>query len=172
MSRKRPAAGNAERRRSITDAVPSPHLATLNLPELRRYRQRLSEEEDRVSYWRRLAHARIDVLEAEAGVDGVLTMEQLVRVLGDTGTGNTRTALVSISAAEPLPELPALEEMWVEVDPHDPAQVAGALSRIGAAEQQLTDYRRALHERIDEATGELISRYREEPTLALDILRD
>lgn len=173
LSRKRADSGNAERRRSVSDAVPSPHLADLSLAKLRAYRRHLSEEEDKVSYWRRLAHARIDVLEAEAGSDGSLTIEQLVRVLGDTGAGNRRTALVSISAAEPLPELPVLEEMWVtEVDPQDSAQVGHALARIRAAEKQLTDYRRALHQRIDEATGELISRYRDEPTLALDLLRD
>ncbi|PVG81790.1 hypothetical protein DDE18_16085 [Nocardioides gansuensis] len=173
MSRSRKGAGSAERRRSITDAVPSPHLAELSLDELRAYRRRLTEEEDRVSYWRRLAHARIDVLEAEADTHGTLRMEQLVRVLGDTGAGNTRTALVSISAAEPLPELPVLEEMWVtEIDPDDEEQVADALRRIREAEKQLTDYRRALHERIDEATGELISRYRAQPSLALDLLRD
>jgi hypothetical protein len=172
VSRSRKTTRNAERRRSITDAVPSPHLAGLTLDQLRAYRGRLTEEEDKVSYWRRLAHARIDVLEAEAGGDGTLTMEQLVRVLGDTGAGHTRTALVSISAAEPLPDLPVLEEMWVtEVDPRDEEQVADALRRLREAERQLTDYRRALHERIDEATGELISRYREDPSLALDLLR-
>lgn len=153
--------------------MPSPHLASLSLAELRDYRRRLTEEEDKVSYWRRLAHARIDVLEAEASTDGTLTMEQLVRALGDTGAGRTRTALVRVAAAEPLPELPVLQEMWVaEVDPHDTAQVADALARIRAAEQKLTRYRRALHERIDEATGELISRYREDPTRALDVLGD
>lgn len=173
LSRKRADSGNAERRRSITDAVPSPHLASLSLVQLREYRRRLTEEEDKVSYWRRLAHARIDVLEAEASTDGTLTMEQLVRVLGDTGAGHTRTALVRVAAAEPLPELPALQEMWVaEVDPHDSEQVADAVARIRAAEQKLTQYRRALHERIDEATGELISRYRQDPTLALEVLRD
>lgn len=173
VSRKRPDSGNADRRRSITDAVPSPHLASLSLHELRAYRRQLSEEEDRVSYWRRLAHARIDVLEAEASSQGgTLSLEQLIRVLGDTGAGHTRTALVRIAAAEPLPELPELQEMWVtEVDPSDAEQVAGALARLRSAEEQLTDYRRALHERIDEATGELISRYRVEPTLALDVLR-
>ena len=172
VNRSRKDTGNAERRRSMTDAVPSPHLAGLSLRELRAYRSRLSEEEDKVSYWRRLAHARIDVLEAEASGDGTLTIEQLVRVLGDTGAGRTRTALVSISAAEPLPELPVLQEMWAtEVDPQDHDQVADALRRLREAERQLTAYRRALHQRIDEATGELISRYRDDPTLALDLLR-
>jgi hypothetical protein len=41
---------------------------------------------------------------------------------------------------------------------------------VRTAERQLTTYRRALHERIDEATGELISRYRDDPAQALSIL--
>lgn len=173
MSTQRSEMGSGERRRSITDAAPVPHLAGQKLQALRAYRRRLAEEEERVSYWRRLAHARIDVLEAGAGIEGTLSMEQLIRVLGDTGAGNSRTALLSISPAEPLPELPALKEIWArEVDPHDAAQVADALSWIRAAERQLTDYRRALHERIDDATAELISRYREEPALALEVLRE
>ena len=171
MARSRNSRGDGERRRAISDAVPSPHLSDLSLTELRAYRNQLTQEEDKVSYWRRLAHARMDVLDAEAHTDGSLSIEDLVRVLGDTGSGQTRTALVNASAAEPLPELPALEEMWVtEVDPHDPEQVAEALDRLRAAEHQLTEYRQALHERIDEATGELISRYREEPTRALGVL--
>ena len=76
----------------------------LTLDELRVYRRRLAHEEERVSYWRRLLHARIDVLEAQAHQERALTTEELVRVLGDTGTGRGRTALVSVHAADPLPE--------------------------------------------------------------------
>ena len=85
-------------------------LATLDLPELREYRHRLEAEEDRVSYWRRLVHARLDLLAAEQASDHALTLRDLVRVLGDTGTGQTRQALVRVRAAEPLPELPELTE--------------------------------------------------------------
>lgn len=159
------------RRRTVLHAVPSQHLAGLSIEELRRYRQGLTQEEDRVSYWRRLAHARIDVLEAEAHAEGTLSFDQLVRVLGDTGSGHSRRALIRVKAAEPLPDLPELADMWVtDVDPHDPEQVADALERVRRAEHQLTAYRRALHERIDEATAELISRYRADPALALDVL--
>ena len=164
--------GGGNRRRTITDAVPSPHLADITLAELRKYRQQLMDEEDRVSYWRRLAHARIDLLEVEAQTEGPVSLEALVRVLGDTGSGRTRTALVGVRAAEPLPELPALTEMWVtEVDPHDQQKVAEALERLRAAERQLTEYRRALHARIDEASGELIVRYRDNPSSALIALQ-
>ena len=146
-------------------------LASLELPALRDYRQRLEAEEDRVSYWRRVVHARLDLLAAESASDHALTLPHLIRVLGDTGTGRTRQALVSVRAAEPLPELPELTEMWAtDIDPQDGQQVADAVERLTRAERQLTDYRRALHARIDEATGELISRYRENPLAALSII--
>lgn len=159
------------RRRPVVDAMASEQLAGLDLEGLRAYRHRLEAEEDRVSYWRRLVHARLDLLAAGSATDHPLTVEDLVRVLGDTGTGGTRRALVSVRAAEPLPELPELSEMWgTEVDPRDPDQVADAVERLTDAERQLTAYRRALHERIDEATGELIVRYRENPAAALAVI--
>jgi hypothetical protein len=161
--------GNQGSRLALAE-VASPPIAwhELSLDDLRLYRKRLSEEEEKISYWRRLVHARIDVLEAESHHERPLTLEELIRVLGDTGTGRTRTALVNVRAAEELPELPALTDMWVtELDPNDQAEVAAAISRLRAAEGQLTDYRRALHSRLDEATAELILRYRENPTSAL-----
>ena len=157
-----------------TDAgdAAAPRLADLSLSALRAYRRKLADEEDRVSYWRRLVHARIDVLEAESSTDGPLSLETLARVLGDTGAGRTRTALVRVRAAEPLPELPVLAEMWVtEVDPTDPEAIAAAGERLRTAERQLTTYRNALHQRIDEATSELIVRYRADPKSALVALR-
>ena len=157
-----------ERRRTVTSAVPSEVLAELDLAQLRDYRHKLEAEEDRASYWRRLVHARLDLLAAESKSDHPLTLAELVRVLGDTGTGQSRQALVAVHAADPLPELPELARMWAtDVDPHDAAQVEDAVSRLTEAEAQLTDYRRALHQRIDEATAELIVRYRENPAAAL-----
>ena len=144
----------------------------LDLDRLRDYRHRLAVEEEKVSYWRRLVHARIDVLEAEAHQERPLRLDELVRVLGDTGAGRTRNALVGVRAAEPLPELPVLEQMWVtELDPNDTEAIADAIRRLRAAEAQLTEYRHALHRRIDDATSELIARYRADPTSALVALR-
>jgi hypothetical protein len=147
---------------------PPRHWSELSLDGLRGYRRRLADEEERVSYWRRLAHARIDVLEAEAHHERPLNIDELIRVLGDTGQGRGRTALVSVHAEEPLPDLPILQEMWVtELDPNDADAVADALRRLRVAEKQLTDYRHALHVRLDDATRELIRRYREDPASAL-----
>jgi hypothetical protein len=118
-----------------------------------------------------VVHARIDVLEAESRTTAPLTFDELVQALGDTGNGRRRKALVRLRDADPMPELPVLAEMWVsEVDPRDEVAVADALERLATAERQLTTYRRALHECIDEATAELIVRYRADPTLALAAL--
>lgn len=151
--------------------VPVAEVAELPLAALRAYRQKLADEEDRVSYWRRLVHARLDLLKAQSS-EGPLSLEALARALGDTGSGRTRTALVRVRAAEPLPELPVLEEMWVtEVDAAAPEEVAAAVDRLTTAERQLTSYRSALHQRIDEATAELLERYRQDPSSALLALR-
>ncbi len=150
----------------LTD--PPPAWADLALPELRAYRRGLTDEEEKVSYWRRLVHARIDVLEAESRHERPLRLEELIRVLGDTGTGRARTALVRVSAAEDLPELPVLADMWVtEIDPDDPVAIAEAINGLREAERKLTEYRKALHLRLDASTVELIARYRENPSSAL-----
>ncbi|MFL6135684.1 MAG: hypothetical protein ACJ72A_22965 [Nocardioidaceae bacterium] len=157
---------------SLAEEPPSATWSLLELDDLRLYRRRLAEEEEKVSYWRRLVHARLDVLEAEAHHERPLHLDELIRVLGDTGAGRTRTALVNVRAADPLPELPILEEMWVtELDPNDTAAIKEAIERLRAAERQLTDYRRALHEQLDGATAELIERYRVDPPSALVAFR-
>ncbi len=147
---------------------PSPYLESLTLPELRAYRERLRSEEERTSYWRRLVHARIDLIEATGTTDGSLSLADLVRVLGDTGNGQTRHALHRVRAADPLPDLPALDEVWVV--PADEDGRADAVRRLQEAEAQLTGYRAALHDRIDEATAELIVRYRQDPARALTLV--
>lgn len=160
-----PASGQ---RRTITEAVASPHLAEVTLPELRVYRERLRAEEERISYWRRLIHARVDLIKAGTVGDSPIDVDALGRVLGDTGSGQVREQLLRVRAADPLPDLPDLEEVWVT--PRDASEVDEALAHLGNAETTLTSYRRGLHERIDEATAELIVRYREDPARALDIL--
>lgn len=152
---------------------PSPRgdLSSLDLPQLRAYRHTLTAEEDRVSYWRRILHARLDVLQAEARSEEALTFEQLVRALGDTATGARRQAILAATPADVLPELPELEELWsLQADVHDPVSVAAMVDRLRALERQLTAYRRALHERLDHATTQLVDRYRQDPRAALDLI--
>ncbi|WP_344304548.1 hypothetical protein [Nocardioides bigeumensis] len=150
----------------------TPDLAGLDVGQLRAYRAALAAEEDTVSYWRRLLHGRIDLLEAQAVSDDGLTLEDLVRVLGDTGSGRSRRTLMRVPAPVALPDLPDLDQMahlWAS-DPRDDHEVADVIAGLRAKETRLSDYRTALHVRIDAATGELITRYRADPSAALALL--
>lgn len=150
-----------------------PCYGHLCLDALRAYRQVLAEEEHRVSYWRRILQARLDLL--RAGLDGStahpLDTEALRPVLADARAGAGRQALVDVLPDGGLPPLPLLAELWQQqVDPADAAGCARLGAALATAERQLSDYRTALHRRIGEATGELIARYREAPALCLSAL--
>jgi hypothetical protein len=140
------------------------HLAHLGLDELRTYRQELIQEEAVVSYWRRVVHARID---GPAGTDG---HERLRSVLAGQQDTRRRVAhLVPYDGSAP-PPMPDLAVLW-ESAPDRPGEPDRDRSRrLVAVEAEISAYRRDLHERLDEATGELIARYREEPALALRAL--
>jgi hypothetical protein len=151
--------------------LPSVPLKRLTLPQLRTYRDALRHEADRVSYWRRVVHGRMDLVSAQRESGTRLTREQLSRALADTGSGRLRAGLMRIEAAEPLPDLPALDQVWVDVQPGDEDAARASLERLAQAEEQLNAYRDALHRRVDAASAELIRRYRDQPTLALELLR-
>lgn len=141
--------------------------AHLTLDELRAYRKTLSGEESRVSYWRRIIQARLDLV--RAGSDG--ESDNLRPVLTDKRVGAGRQALVEIMPVDNIPPLPDLAGLWDRfVDLSDLEAVAALEADLDNAEKQLSAYRAALHQRIGAATSELIARYREEPTLCLSAL--
>jgi hypothetical protein len=159
----------AERARAIR-TVPqrNSEFDHLTLEALRNYRTALSAEEGRVSYWRRIMQARLDVVRATS--IGGQAVDNLRDVLADVRVTTSRVALIEM-VADPegeLSELPDLSSLWSrEVDLDDPVATQGLILSLEEAEQQLSDYRSALHRRIAAATTELIARYREEPTLCL-----
>ncbi|WP_425574084.1 hypothetical protein [Nocardioides bigeumensis] len=81
----------------VLSAVTSAGLCGLGLAELRVFREALSAEEDRVSCWRRLVHGRVDVLQAQVTTGQELSVHDLVRALGDTGSGRSRRSLMHVS---------------------------------------------------------------------------
>jgi hypothetical protein len=155
--------------RGATREVPerNPEFEHLSLSSLRDYRQTLSEEESRVSYWRRLIQARMDLIELR-GADDSMRLERLRLALSESRVGQGRRALVAIMPIDDVPPLPDLAGLWSrEADPSDPQAVEDLRRDLAFAELQLSAYRAALHRRLGGATGELIARYREEPQLAL-----
>lgn len=156
---------------STPRALPRRHEehAHLSLAALRSYRAHLQAEEERVSYWRRIVQARLDVV--QAGRDrgrGALDVAHLRPVLTDERVSAGRTALMSVVPLDDVPPLPDLAELWErQVGPQDRDGVDALVADLQVAEVQLSDYRSALHRRLEDATGELIARYRDEPDQCL-----
>jgi hypothetical protein len=166
-----PKAPAAHARAAGRTAAPtrSDDYAHLSLEALRDYRRALADEEGKVSYWRRILQARLDVV--QAGGRGRLDQEHLRPVLTSARVGAGRQALVAVLPVDDIPPLPSLAELWDRtVESGDAEGQAGLEHDLREAERSLSDYRTALHGRIADATAELIARYREQPSLCLSAL--
>lgn len=150
-------------------ALPAIPLSELDIDELRAYRNSLNEEESKASYWRRLVQHRLNLIARER-TEGHLPIEDLIRALGETGSGQRRQQLLSVEAAEELPQLPGLDDLWTQdPDLNDREALETLVGELQKAEQQLSAYRNGLHERINAATTELVGRYKADPALCLDL---
>ncbi len=142
----------------------------LSVDALRRYRTALTAEENNVSYWRRILQARLDVVMAGAG-SRELDTDRLRPVLTSDRVDSGRRALVQVLQVDDIPPLPSLAELWErQVAADDEVGRNAFAEELHAAEVQLSEYRKALHKRIGDSTGELIARYREQPDLCLTAL--
>jgi hypothetical protein len=162
----------ASRSGTATRAVPErgDEFAHLSLDRLREYRQTLSDEENRVSYWRRIVQARLDLVRS-GGTGDIAHAANLREVLSKSHGRSHRRVLVTVVPVDDMPPLPNLVELWEQdAHPEDPAYTEKLTADLDAAERQLSEYRAALHGRIQSATNELIARYRETPQLALTAL--
>ena len=168
----REAAESAQRRRSEPRPVPSRSEAYghLSIGGLRSYRTALTAEENNVSYWRRILQARLDVVSA-SGSTRELDTARLRPVLTSERVDSGRRALVQVLDTDDIPPLPSLAKLWErQVADDDEAGRRAFAEELREAELQLSEYRRALHKRINDATAELIARYREQPDLCLTAL--
>lgn len=159
---------DAGRFRSVPER--SADFAHLSLGGLRTYRHTLSAEESRVSYWRRIVQARLDLVRA-ADAGTTATVDNLRSVFEEARVDSGRTALMRVFPLDDIPPLPDLVELWAR-EPRlgDDAHNHKLGHDLMRAEAQLSAYRTALHKRLAAATGELIARYREQPDLCLSAL--
>jgi len=145
-------------------------FAHLSMAALRTYRHALDDEEIRVSYWRRLIQARADVTRAGGGL-GITDAAALQRVLSGNHARRVRTSMLRELPSDDSPPLPDIASLWARLDgDEDAGGRILLLEDLMAVEVKLSAYRRELHQRIDAATIELISRYRIEPRLCLAAL--
>lgn len=149
--------------------TPSESLAVLALADLRDFRNRWIEEEEKVSYWRRLVQGRLNLIKSEKE-DGVVPIANLIRSLGSTASPQRRQQLLNVDAQDELPQLPGLDDLWTSaINLADEEGTRLLIDELRRVERELSDYRRLLHERIDAATAELISRYKADPMLSLEL---
>ena len=147
-----------------------PEYSHLTLDGQRAYRRALTAEEGRVSYWRRLIQARLDVVADVDAVQDPASHERFRSVFAESRAAS-RQALVGVVPVDDVPPLPDLEALWAqELRPYDLKHTSRLRRDLSHAELQLSAYRAALHRKLSAATQELIARYREDPSLALTAL--
>ncbi|MEI2641645.1 MAG: hypothetical protein V9G10_04770 [Candidatus Nanopelagicales bacterium] len=150
---------------TFQDAPPT--LRDLSLDDLRQVRQQLTDEESRVSYWRRLFQARLDML---TDSDEAETTD-VRRVLQDASYAPRRWQALGLHPADIDTSMPEAQELWSRVvDLHDEVQREAYTHLLQQMEASLSRNRRALHSQIDLVTHELIQRYKANPALALTAL--
>jgi hypothetical protein len=155
-----------------TEIDPGSEPAALNLDELRSLRSALQADDDAVSYVRRVAQARLDLVRSEqdrrsAGTSrtaGDITGE-LAGVLGAhlTGGGSRPPRPADDFSSHPLAlELEALcNEVGGDPAEMSDAELAEFSTRLGEFERARSEERRVLFERIDGLSAELVRRYRD-----------
>ena len=164
---------------NLADALDPGYLVDLEhlpLPELRAKRDACSELETELSYLRRLAQARVDLILAEVegrrlgtpaqGTDDLVG--RLPRILGDhereVGPGRLPTLLapaegVQVSLAARVEELLPSERLG-SLAGLSSADLDGTLARLSALEREVSRERRSLHDIVDRLQEELVRRYR------------
>ena len=147
----------------------NPAYADLDLHELRELRAGLGAEETKISYWRRIIQARLDVIRAQGGAPtGSPAWPRSWPMPRSRTTGWPTSTRCRWTTCPPLPDL---AELWARVaDPDDPEGTAALVDSLTAAEREISAFRRELHRRIDAVTSELVARYRDNPLLALTVL--
>lgn len=146
-------------------------LRSVALDELRARRGRAQEEETMLSYVRRLAQGRIDIVSAEVGRRGRgepegSVVDHLPEILGH----DQRSSAGRVSTLEP-PDLddPALTAdldgiappgRMVELPSLDDGALGSLLDALVAYEQRVSARRHELHLEIDDLQEEIVRRYK------------
>ena len=145
--------------------------ASLALPDLRAERDALRKQEDAVSFVRRLAQGRVDLVTAvrqhKADGTGAVSVAEIVRsgVGPAPSTGSARPPRdTEVSADHPLlAEFDALCDQlgFDNMTDLDDAGLQALESGLKAFESTQSEIRRQLFDRIDALTAELVRRYRD-----------
>ena len=159
----------------------SPDPAELSLDELRSLRQQLQHEDDVVSYARRVAQARLDLVKSEharrnAGPDADLS-EQIGGVLSQQLTGGPArpprpTEDLSNNALADELDAVCAEHHFGRLEDLDGAELAALSDAIEGFETRVSSDRRERFDRLDALSAELVRRYRDGEASVDSLLAD
>ncbi|HEU4321394.1 MAG TPA: aerial mycelium formation protein [Acidimicrobiia bacterium] len=164
-----------DKRRRI-DVVLEPEylegLADLDLNEVRRRRDTAEDVEAQISYYRRLLHGRMDLLDFEvrrrSGEEERSILEALPEILANGMILGSEPTLKHIETMPPIPSMTGRrlidkimdDGVLANLPDLSDAELAEALERLREVETQLSGQRRLLHQVIDTLQDEMVSRYR------------
>lgn len=146
-----------------------PDPAELTLAELRGLRQQLQHEDDAVSYARRVAQARLDLVSAEAlrRAEAKTEMtDDLRTVLSQHLTGGPARPPRPTEDMSDHPLAVELDDICSEgglghLKSLDDAELAALTSAISDFETRVSSDRRDRFDRLDALSAELVRRYRD-----------
>ena len=165
-----------QRRRidQVLDPAFTADLTTVSVRELRDRRHLLDVLDTELSYYRRIHHGRMDLLDFElarrAGTENRSLIEALPEILADPPSGRLSNPLDAELSLD-TPELAGQGRREVDkalgddfltrlpmLDDEDLAAIRDSLS---STEGAISEQRRAVHDAHDLITGELTKRYRD-----------
>jgi hypothetical protein len=164
-----------EHRRRIDIVLEPDYLADLSdvsLDDLRERRESAEDVETQISYYRRLLHGRLDLLDFELrrrnGQEERTLIEALPEILATGMTFGNEPNLRHIETMPPIPTTTGRrlidkimdDGILTQLPELSDEELTEAIDRLGEVEQQLSAQRRELHTVIDALQDEIIARYR------------
>ncbi len=147
-------------------------LDALDLDEVRRRRDTAEDVEAQISYYRRLLHGRMDLLDFEmrrrSGAEKRTILEALPEILANGMILGSEPTLKHIETMPPLPSMTGRrlidkimdDGILTDLPDLEEAEIHEAIERLREVESLLSTQRRQLHSVIDALQDEIVARYR------------
>ena len=149
-------------------------LESLETDEIRARRSMLDDLDTEFSYYRRILHGRMDLLDFElsrrAGNETRTLIEALPDILSDGASGTTTNPLDKELSLE-TPEFAGAgrrevdkalaDDFLIRLPRLDDDELAGIREGLAASEKEVSVQRRAVYNAYDVITSELTKRYRD-----------
>lgn len=147
-------------------------IASIDLKVLRERRITAEDVEAQISYYRRLLHGRMDLINFElsrrSGEEERTLIEALPEILASEMVLGTEPNLRYIETMPPLPTITGRrlidkimdDGVLTELPELSDDDIREAIDRLGDVENQLSAQRKRLHIVIDALQGEIVARYR------------